>query len=131
MNGRNDNINSFTHIETINSYLLSKFLRRRVMILSLRAFGPFSSSLLLFPQHFGRYVLRPSSGVCQTREPSVVQITIKMKTIVLKTLMIILIHNMHKRCFDKTILKCPNRCSVIRVDTKLKKKVLDGLVQWL
>ena len=38
--------------------------------LSLRVFGLFSSSLLLFPQHFGRYVLRPSSGVCRTREPS-------------------------------------------------------------
>ena len=38
--------------------------------LSLRVFGILSSSLLLFPQHFGRYVLRPSSGVCRTREPS-------------------------------------------------------------
>ena len=75
-----------------------------------------SSSLLLFPQCFGRYVRRPSSGVCRTREPSrnfelrpllkipefdehlkkvggyigrnVVEITIKMKTIVRKLLMI-------------------------------------------
>ena len=31
--------------------------------LSLRFFRLLSSSLLLFPQHFGRYVLRPSSGV--------------------------------------------------------------------
>ena len=31
--------------------------------LSLRVFGLLSSSLLLFPQRFGRYVLRPSSGV--------------------------------------------------------------------
>ena len=31
--------------------------------LSLRVFGLSSSSLLLFPQQFGRYVLRPSSGV--------------------------------------------------------------------
>ena len=38
--------------------------------LSLRVFGLLSSSLLLFPQRFGRYVLRPSSGVCRTREPS-------------------------------------------------------------
>ena len=38
--------------------------------LSLRVFVPLSSSLLLFPQHFSRYVLRPSSGVCQTWEPS-------------------------------------------------------------
>ena len=29
-----------------------------------------SSSLLLFPQRFSWYVLRPSSGVCRTREPS-------------------------------------------------------------
>ena len=37
--------------------------------LSLRVFGLLSSSLLLFPQRFGRYVLWPS-GVCRTREPS-------------------------------------------------------------
>ena len=35
--------------------------------LSLRFFGLLSSSLLLFPQRFGWYVLRPSSGVCRTR----------------------------------------------------------------
>ena len=39
-------------------------------ILSLRVFGPLSSFLLLFPQRFDRYVLRLSSGVCRTREPS-------------------------------------------------------------
>ena len=38
--------------------------------LSLRVFGVLSSFLLLFPQRFGRYVLRPSSGVCRTWEPS-------------------------------------------------------------
>ena len=38
--------------------------------LSLRVFGLLSSSLLLFPQRFGRYILRPSSGVCRTRKPS-------------------------------------------------------------
>ena len=38
--------------------------------LSLRVFGQLSSSLLLFPQRFDRHVLRPSSGVCRTREPS-------------------------------------------------------------
>ena len=38
--------------------------------LSLRVFGLLSSSSLLFPQRFGRYVLRPSSVVCRTREPS-------------------------------------------------------------
>ena len=40
------------------------------VFLSLRVFGLLSSSLLLFPQRFSRYVLRPSSGVCRTREPS-------------------------------------------------------------
>ena len=38
--------------------------------LSLRVFGQLSSSLLLFPQRFGRYVLRPSSSVRRTLEPS-------------------------------------------------------------
>ena len=38
--------------------------------LSLTVFGLLSSSLLLFPQHFGWYVLRSSSGVCRTRETS-------------------------------------------------------------
>ena len=42
----------------------------KMTLLSLRFFRLLSSSLLLFPQHFGRYVLRPSSGVCRTREPS-------------------------------------------------------------
>ena len=39
--------------------------------LSLWNFGLLLSSLLLllFPQRFGRYVLRPSLGVCLTREP--------------------------------------------------------------
>ena len=40
------------------------------LFLSLRVFGLLSSSLLLFPQRFGRYVLRPSSGVCRTKKPS-------------------------------------------------------------
>ena len=38
--------------------------------LSLRVFGLLSSSLLLFPQCFSQYVLRPSSDVCRTWEPS-------------------------------------------------------------
>ena len=38
--------------------------------LSLRVFGLLSSSLFLFLQCFGQYVLRPSSGVCRTWEPS-------------------------------------------------------------
>ena len=41
-----------------------------ICFLSLRFFGLLSSSLLLFPQRFGQYVLRPSSGVCRTRKPS-------------------------------------------------------------
>ena len=41
-----------------------------VTFLSLRVFGLLSSSLLLFPQRFSRYVLRPSSGVRRTRKPS-------------------------------------------------------------
>ena len=39
-------------------------------LLSLRVFGLLSSSLLLFSQRFGRYVLRPSSGVRRTQEPT-------------------------------------------------------------
>ena len=38
--------------------------------LSLRVFELLSSSSLLFPQRFGWYILRTSSGVCRTREPS-------------------------------------------------------------
>ena len=45
-------------------------LNRSGWFRSLRVFGLLSSSLLLFPQRFGRYVLRPSSGVCWTQEPS-------------------------------------------------------------
>ena len=41
-----------------------------ISFLSLRVFRLLSSSLLLFPQHFGRYVLQPSSGICQTLELS-------------------------------------------------------------
>ena len=37
---------------------------------SLRVIGLFSSSLLLYTQCFGRYVLQPSSGVCRTRVPT-------------------------------------------------------------
>ena len=38
------------------------------MILLLRIFGQLSSSLLLFPQRFGQYVLRPSSVSSNFRE---------------------------------------------------------------
>ena len=40
------------------------------MFLSLRVFGLLSSSILLFPRCFSQYVLRSSSGVCRTREPT-------------------------------------------------------------
>ena len=43
---------------------------RKTRFLSLRIFGLLSSSLLLFPQRFGQYVLRRSSGICRTGEPS-------------------------------------------------------------
>ena len=36
-----------------------------ILILSLRVLGLLFSSLLLFPQRFGRYVFRPFSGVCR------------------------------------------------------------------
>ena len=38
--------------------------------LSFRVFRLLSSSLLLYSQRFGWYVLQPSSGVCQTQEPT-------------------------------------------------------------
>ena len=48
----------------------SQKFRQAFNFLSLRVLGLLSSSLLLFPQRFGRYVLQPSSGVSRTREPS-------------------------------------------------------------
>ena len=45
-------------------------MKRDNVFLSLRVFGLLSSSLLLFPQRFGRYVLRLSSGVGRTHEPT-------------------------------------------------------------
>ena len=47
-------------------YLLYTF---NYSFLSFRVFGLLSSSLLLYLQHFGWNVLRPSSEVCRTREP--------------------------------------------------------------
>ena len=44
--------------------------QRVTNFLSLWFFRLLSSSLLLFLQHFGQYVLQPSSGVCRTRELS-------------------------------------------------------------
>ena len=49
---------------------LLEWKNRMGISLSLRVFELLSSSLLLFSQRFGRYVLRPSSCVCRTREPS-------------------------------------------------------------
>ena len=51
-------------------FICLNFWDKACWFLSLRVFRLFSSSLLLFPQRFGRYVLRPSSSVCRTREPS-------------------------------------------------------------
>ena len=63
---RNGKIHQIT-----SSLLLSclNFCDEACWFLSLRVFG-LSSSLFLFPPRFGWYVLRPSSGVCRTREPS-------------------------------------------------------------
>ena len=51
-------------------FIIFLCMRYILYVLSLRFFGLLSSSLLLFPQRFLRYVLRPSSDVCRTREPS-------------------------------------------------------------
>ena len=50
-------------------YFCLNFWDEACWFLSLRFFGLLFSSLL-FPQRFGQYVLRPSSGVCRTWEPS-------------------------------------------------------------
>ena len=47
-----------------------KGLNNEKRFYSLRVFGLLSSSLLLFPQRFARYVLWNFWGVCRTREPS-------------------------------------------------------------
>ena len=49
---------------------MQKILEYQTFFLSLSVFRLLFLSLLLFPQHFGWYVLQPSSGVCQTWEPS-------------------------------------------------------------
>ena len=56
--------------QTTISISCLNFWNEACWFLSLRVFGQLFSSLLLFPQRFGWYVLRPSSGVCWTREPS-------------------------------------------------------------
>ena len=43
-----------------------RWLYNTVWFLSFRVFGLLSSSLLLFPQRFGRCAFRPSSAVCRT-----------------------------------------------------------------
>ena len=61
----------YTHTHTHTYiYIYIQMNRSTKRFISLRVFGLLSSSLLLFPQCFGRYVPRPSSGVCRTREPS-------------------------------------------------------------
>ena len=55
-------LNEFRYVSVCLSLSLYIFL-------SLRVFGLLSSSLLLFSQRFGWYVLRLSSGVCRTRKP--------------------------------------------------------------
>ena len=53
-----------------NNFSCLNFWDEAWWFLSLRVFGLISSSLLLFPQRFGQYVLRLFSGVCRTLEPS-------------------------------------------------------------
>ena len=61
-------IRTTSFIESTEVTCSDSVSHNRVQVL--RVFRLLSSSLLLFPQRFGRYVLWPSSGVCQTREPS-------------------------------------------------------------
>ena len=58
------------NIQIRNEVSCQNFWDKVWWFLSLRVFGLFSSSLLLFPQRFGRYILQPSSGVCWIREPT-------------------------------------------------------------
>ncbi len=60
------------YLKTFNCVQVSclNFWDEVCWFLSLKVFRLLSSSLLLFPQPFGRYVLRPSSGVRRTREPT-------------------------------------------------------------
>ena len=51
--------------------------------LSLRVSGLLPSSLLLFPQRYGRYVLWPSSGVCRTQDRRIEDNTRKLTTVYL------------------------------------------------
>ena len=57
-------------LHPVSWLLLTRFYIASLWFLSLRVFGLLSSSLWLFPQRFGRYVLQLSFGVCRTREPT-------------------------------------------------------------
>ena len=56
------------HTHTNGPIEYEKYWNRCIWFLSLSVFGLLSSSL--FPQRFRRYVLRPFSCVCRTREPT-------------------------------------------------------------
>ena len=58
------------HLSYNNIFSCLNFWDETWWFLSLRVFRLLSSSLLLFPQGFGRYVSWPSSSVCWTLEPS-------------------------------------------------------------
>ena len=48
--------------------MMSTFLRRSLIFFIIKGFRTIIF-IFLFPQRFGRYVHRPSSGVCRTKEP--------------------------------------------------------------
>ena len=60
------NISTFNNVTVMDCFWKNEF----IIFLSFRVFRILSSSILLFPQHFGWYVLEPSSGVCQNQEPT-------------------------------------------------------------
>ena len=62
----------WNHLTEANINVISclNFWDESCGFLSLMIFWLSSSSLLIFPQRFGRYVLRPSSGVYRSREHS-------------------------------------------------------------
>ena len=54
----------------ICQHLTFQFFKPSTRLLLFKVFGLLSSSLLLYSQHFGWYVLWSSSGVCRTWEPT-------------------------------------------------------------
>ena len=66
----------FNHYTTRTPPLIFEYIYQSIwvlvtMLLSVRIFRLLTSSLLLYSQRFGWYMLRPSSGVsCWTREPT-------------------------------------------------------------